>query len=137
MAVRVPNVRHFIACAGVVRSADGQRFTLRNLFHTLTPPSKASYPLALPEMHLFAHLTDGHGRCNFRIECVTWDQQGEESSLWTSPTVIIDMGNDPLRVQGQDFKLRARFPEAGLYEFRLLCEGEILAREPIRLLEVP
>jgi hypothetical protein len=32
---------------------------------------------------------------------------------------------------------RARFDHPGVYEFRLLCDGELLAHEPIRVLEVP
>jgi hypothetical protein len=113
------------------------RFTVHNLFHTLSPPAGVAFPLALRGMHLFALLADGHRKCSFRIEFVIWDRPEEERSLWTSDPVIIDLGDDPLTVHPCDFRLTVRFPEPGFYEFRLLCEGVVIAREPLRLLEVP
>src|SRR4051812_3246012 len=121
MAVRKLIVRHFIACETVERSPDGLRHTLHNLVHTL--PAPASFPLVISQIYLFALLTDGKGQVPFTVELVTWDDEGEEQSIWTSPPVTIDLGNDPLRVQGKWFRLRrVRFDHPGIYEFRLCCE---------------
>ena len=45
---------------------------------------------------------------------------------------------DPLVVHGWSIRLRnLPFARPDLYEFRLVCDGEVLAREPVRLRETP
>jgi hypothetical protein len=134
MAVRKPVVRHFIACERVEWSPDGRHYSLRNLISAIRPLPGTTYPRIHPELYLFAVLTDGQGRLPFSVQLVTWDQQGQEQSIYTSPSVILDLGQDPLAVHGWPIRLRnLPFDRPGLYEFRLRCDGEIMAREPILL----
>ena len=135
MAVRRPVVRHFIACEEVERSADGQHYSLLKLVYTIRPLTGEPYPRIHPQLQLYAMLTDGVGRLPFTVELVTWDEI-EPRSIYTTRTVIVDMGSDPLLVHGWPIRLRNLvFERPGLYEFRLICDGEIIARESILLKE--
>ncbi len=135
MAVRKPVVRHFIACQKVERSADGRHYSLIHLIHSLRPLPGVSFPLIHPELWLYAVLADGRGELSFSVEMVTWEGT-EERSIHNTPEVRIDLGQSPLAVHGWPIRLRnLPFLHPGLYEFRLVCEGEVLAREPITMRE--
>jgi hypothetical protein len=135
MAVRRPVVRHFIACERVERSSDGRHDSLINLIHSLRPLPGASFPRIHSELWLYAVLADGRGELSFCVEVVTWEGT-EEQSIHTTPTVRMDLGQSPLVVHGWPVRLRnLPLPHPGLYEFRLVCEGEVVAREPIAVRE--
>jgi hypothetical protein len=133
---RVPLVRHFIACERVDRSADGRQCSLVNLVHAIQPAPGAPYPRIHPELYLFAQITDGQGQHLFQIQLVL--VEGEETLIRTTPPISRDLGHDPLIVHGWPIHLRnILFPQAGLYEFRLFCDGQEIAREPILLRPTP
>ncbi|MHB1426691.1 MAG: DUF6941 family protein [Gemmataceae bacterium] len=99
----------------------------------MAPPEGAAYPHFHPQLHLFALLTDGAGQLPLTLAVVAW-QATEEQSIYTSNEVIIDFGRGPLKVSIWRIRLRNfPFEHAGLYEFRLLYGGEIIAREPLLL----
>jgi hypothetical protein len=78
-------------------------------------------------------MTDGRGRHSFQIQQVFAD---EEQSTYTSQPVTLDLGNDPLVVHGWPIRLNnVVFQRPGLYEFRLLCGGQLIAHETIVLRE--
>jgi len=133
-AARIPVVRHFLACERVERSQEGRRaYSLLNLFHEARPSPGASYPLICREMWLFTQMSDGRGVLSFRIQ-VVW--RSDETSIFTSAPVTLNLGDDPLAVFSWPVRLlNVRFPRAGLYEFRLFCAGQEIAREPIVLRE--
>lgn len=132
---RVPVVRHFIACERIDTSADGAQFSLVNVIHAIRPLPGAAYPRIHPQLCLFAQMTDGRGSHSLHLQLVFLD---DERSTYTSKPVILDLGNDPLVVHGWPMRLRNLFFErAGLYEFRLMCSGQVIAREPIVLRENP
>jgi hypothetical protein len=108
-----------------------------NVFHAVHPQQGADYPCIRPEMCLFIMMTEGTGTHDFRVEVVTWEDD-EETSIWLTRQATMELGQDPLHVFGWLFWLHELvFPHPGLYEFRLLCDGQIVAREPIRLREAP
>jgi hypothetical protein len=138
MAVRRPVVRHFIACERVERSQDRRHFTLHRLIHAIRPLPGATYPRIHPELSLFAMMTDGQGRLPFTVQIVMWDDPLVERVIYTTATVTLDLGQDPLFVHGWPIRLRnLPFARPDVYEFRLVCDGEVLAREPVRLRETP
>jgi hypothetical protein len=132
---RIPNVRHFIACARVERSPSGRTVSLINLLHTLRPLAGHGFPLRFPEIWLYAQMSDGLGELAFQLQVVECDS---ETSIRSSAPVTMDLGTDPLIVFGWPVRLLAlEFPRPGLCEFRLHCNGQELAREPLRLEEHP
>lgn len=132
---RIPVIRHFIACERIDTKAGSGQYSLINIIHAIKPLPATGYPRIQPLLGLFAHLTDGRGSHPFQIQQVSADY---EQSTYTSAPVILDLGKDPLIVHGWPIRLKnVFFPHAGLYEFRLLCDGQVIAREAIVLRENP
>ena len=130
---RKPIVRHFLACEEIERSEVGRHYTLHNLIHAFLLRPEAAFPRIEEEIALYAVLTDAVGAHSFTVELVTWDEEGQEEELFRSRVAVVQLGDDPLVVHGWPITLRnLRFPRAGLYEFRLKCEGELIAQESIR-----
>lgn len=135
MAARLPVIRHFIACEQIEQFPDERRYTLHKIIYAIRALRGTSYPRIQPAIDLFAVLTDGHGAHRFSVDLVTWDN-AEERSNWTSREVIMDLGQDPLTVYGWPIHLaNIPFHRSGLYEFRLVCDGEVIAREPLLMRE--
>jgi hypothetical protein len=132
-SVAVPVVRHFIACDRVERSPDGRSYSLIRLVHAIRPLPGAPYPRIHPGVWLFVQMSNGRGPSEFQIRLVFLD---DETSIYTTPTVTLDLGQDPLVVHGWPVQIRnIFFRRPGLYEFRLTCNGREIAREPILLRE--
>jgi hypothetical protein len=131
---RVPVVRHFIAC-DAIDSAGRGKYSLHNVIYAIKVLPGEAYPQIHPMICLFAHMTNGRGSHSFQIDLVFTD---DGQSTYTSELVTIDLGDDPLAVYGWPIRLRnLLLPHPGLYEFRLLCDGRVIAREPILLREIP
>ena len=129
MAVRTPVARHFIACEDVQRSAGG-RYSLVDVVHAIR--ATAPYPRIHPKITLFVMLTDVDGVHEFWVEWILFDR-GQQRSLWKTKRVKLDLGSDPTQLYGWVIRLRNIWlPQPGDYEFVLWCDGESLAREPIR-----
>ena len=106
--------------------------TLHNVINSFILREGALFPHYQPEIALYAVFTDGRGRHTIHVELVTWDESGQEETLFQTRSVVVELGSDPLAVRGWPVRLRdLRFPRPGLYEFRLCSADEILAREPI------
>ena len=127
-----PVVRHFIACERIQRSPDGRQYSLLNLVHVIRPSEGAEYPYRRDELCFFVQMTDGRGTNSFQLQLVILED--EETTNRTTPGIARDLGPNPIAVHGWSLTLRnILFPRAGLYEFRLLCNGHEIAREPILL----
>jgi hypothetical protein len=133
MADQKPVVRHFIACEQVELFPDTRQYTLHKVIYVIRALPGAPFPRIQPAIDLFALLSDGQGTHHFWIDIVTWEAT-EERSIFTSREAILDLGQDPLKVLGWPIHLTdIPFLQPGLYEVRLACDGEIIAREPIML----
>ena len=138
MAMRLPSVRHFIACRAVITDPNRHVYSLEEIIYLIRPAPGESFPLLLPEMYLFAILSDARGTHEFWVQVLTWDAAGEEIAVWKTITVRHALGQDPLTVFGWPIRLRnLRFEHPGLYEFRLWCDGTPIASEPILLRAMP
>jgi hypothetical protein len=135
MPAQKPVARHFLVCDRVEVSSDGRRVTLVNIIYAITPLPGAQYPRIQPEICVFAQLTDGMGEVDLAVELVFYD---DDNSIFRTQPVRVDFGSDPLAVRGWTRRFtNVLFQMPGLYEFRLLCDGEIIARESILLRETP
>jgi hypothetical protein len=111
----------------------GAQYSLVNVIYAIKPLPGLSYPRIHPELWLFVQMTDGRGSHSFRIELIFLDDQ---RSTYTSGPVTLDLGDDPLIVHGWPIRLKnLLLQRPGLYEFHLLCDGQVIAREPIVLRE--
>jgi hypothetical protein len=129
----IPVVRHLIPCDNIVVSATVQNVSIGNLVYVIRVLAGNPYPRIHPLLCLFALLTNGRGPHKFRVVIV----QGvgpNERVVYAGPEFDRDLGSDPLSVHGLPMRLRnVPFPRPGQYEVRLLCDGEILAGQPIEL----
>jgi hypothetical protein len=138
VAVRKPMVRHFIPCERIEVSGGGKHVSLHNLIQSISLTPGGAFPQVQPQVSLYVVMTDGTGKQSFEVELVGWDDQGEEESLYRTPTIVVELGTDPLAVRGWPINLRnITFPHAGRFEFRLWCGGELLAQESILWKEAP
>jgi hypothetical protein len=136
MAVPLPRVRHFIPCHAVVTDRIRHVYSLERLIFIIRPGDGDLFPLLLPEMFLFAVLSNAHGIHEFSVQIVTWDPSGSEIEVWQTGRVIQNLGKDPLLVHGWPIRLcYLRFDKPGLFEFRLICDGTSLAQTEILLRE--
>lgn len=136
MAVPLPRVRHFIPCHAVVTDKIRHAYSLERLIFIIRPADGDLFPLLLPEIFLFAVLSNAHGIHEFSIQIVTWDPSGNEIEVWQTGRVKQNLGKDPLLVHGWPIRLcNLRFEQPGLFEFRLMCDGTILAQTEILLRE--
>jgi hypothetical protein len=128
-----PVIRHFIACDRIEVTPGSSQYSLVNVIHAIKLLPGATYPRIHPELSLFVQMTDGRGKHAFQIQLVFVD---DDQSTYLSEPVILDLGNDPLTVHGWPIRLKnVLFARPGLYEFRLLFEGQVIARESIVLRE--
>lgn len=131
MARQKPIVRYFIVCDRVEQSPDGRQVSLINLISTIRALPNAPYPRIHPGLWLFAQMTDGLGPFDFSIQLVNLD---DDRSIFVLPPVKLDLGQNPLAVRGWAKRLlNVLFEKPGMYEFRLLCDGDVIASAPIRL----
>lgn len=129
---RLPVVRHFIACERIEKATE--YYSLINLLPVIRGLPGATFPRIHPVLYLFAQITGGRGSHSFQIERVFADDE----STHTSKAVMLDLGSDPLVVHGLPFRLKnVRFQRPGLYVFRLLCDGQVIATEQMVVGEQP
>jgi len=137
MTARKPVVRHFLVCERLDISPDGRHVSLVNVIYAIRPVVGVphAYPRVHPELWVFAQMSDAHGVFNLSVELVRSD---DEESIFRTPPVRLNFGSDPLAVRGWSKQmLNIPFHQPGLYEFGLLCDEQIIAREPILLKESP
>lgn len=129
----IPEVRHFLACEDITAVPGALRFTLVNVFQVLKPQPGDTFPLEQPQTCLYTVLANGRGTHTFAVELV-FGVGPNEVTIGTSPGLQRDLGQDPLVVHGFPLRLPSiRFDRPGQYEFRLLCDGQLIARELIEV----
>src|SRR5260370_28415961 len=131
---RIPVVRHFIACERIDTVASSKQYSLIDVIHAIKPFPGAAYPRIHPQLCLFAQMTNGRGSHSCQVQRLFLDDE----STNTSNAVVLDIGTDPLIVHGWPILLKnVFFQRPGLYEFRLVCDAQVIAKEPIILRENP
>lgn len=127
MPAQAPIVRHFVACVEVAVGPNGRDVTLRNLIHAVIRLPGEPFPCILPEMALYALLTDGRDKHDFAIELTFFD--GVVNQLvYRSPSRPVDLGPDPTAVRGMPIPLKnVIFHKPAQYTFYLVCDGKRIA----------
>jgi hypothetical protein len=105
--------------------------SLINLVSTIRSLEDPPFPLHQRELCAYVLLTSCRGPIEGRIEIVHADSgnlviQGQSRQL--------PLPNEPLELAGLSFRLRnLPFPEPGLYEARFVCDGVVIAEQPLLL----
>lgn len=132
MAVR-PVVRHFIACRKEP-TAHGLEITLNDVFvHAIRPKPPLQYPVWQKTFFPTAIVTNGSGKCAFKIE-IRLAELGDEHEIviGASQESEFDFGRDRLKVWPFSFMMSpVLLPKPGIYRLYLICDGEEIAREEI------
>jgi hypothetical protein len=128
MADRVmPTVPLLIPCQEG-HEEDGQVILL-NPWAAVALPEGAGFPFDLDELWVFAQLTDGVGSFHLWIELRQRYDDGTERSVGVSEWLALEFpGGTQLGVHDALFRMtNVPFDEPGLYEFRLVADGEELS----------
>jgi hypothetical protein len=125
-----PTARCLIACERVTPDPENpKRLSLLRLVTTVRPVGRDSYPVIVPELSVFAQLTECRGAGRLRVEVVA-DADG--TVVIDSPDQPVTSSNQPLAVRGAVFRFHDRvIPNPGLYLVRLLYNDGVLIETPI------
>jgi hypothetical protein len=127
-----PTVRYLMVCEDVqVDPENPYRITLVGLISAIHALGPIPYPLLQRELCVFLQLTECRGPAQGHVELQHADS-GEV--IFRTRTRTMPLGNDPLEVVGVVFRIRnCLFPTPGLYWVQFLCNGEIVAQQPLLL----
>ena len=126
MATR-PEVRYFIPCwKEPTRTGNGP--SAHEIMYTIQPKKGHTYPLWQRPFFILAMITNLHGRCPFHIE-LRLEELAQETTIQATDDWILEVGNDPLRVQPISIMMKAvELEQASVYHLYFVWKGEDLAR---------
>lgn len=132
MAGLLPVVRYLIACEDVrTDPANPRRVSLIHLVGRIRATSHPPFPHRSSEFCVYAQLTECRGVADVYVQIEEADSQ---TVIFQSPIQTHSLGNDPLKVFGMSFRIRdCIFPSHGLYSIQLCYNGDVVAREPLRV----
>jgi hypothetical protein len=122
-----PLVRRVVVCRKVEAGTGpfGLPYTVRGVETTLRSPAGQSFPLVERELWLFVQYTDGAGTHAVRFELVRQYLESEEVVLaYDLPPIHLTRGRFFVLNRGYRLPLMP-FAEPGVYEFRIICGGNI------------
>ena len=127
MAQRIrPTIRLLFACDDATYEIDTSRWVLTNPWYAVALPPGATFPFRADEFWVYVQLSGGSGAFDLAIEMRhLTDDQGPRVVGW-SPTARVEFpAGDRLQVIDTAFGLKhVPFREEGLYEIRVLAEGD-------------
>src|SRR5579872_834767 len=127
-----PVIRHLLLCQDVAYDFGNPSapYSLKNIISHLGPEPGESYPLLYDPMWIFIQGTGDTGEYTIWIELVPIDEDGnaiDEEIMFGPWLWILHEGR---YVECGAWRLRnIPFSAPGLYEVRLRCGSEVLARE--------
>ncbi|MFM8980594.1 MAG: DUF6941 family protein [Planctomycetia bacterium] len=125
-----PVVKAFLVCDQVIQDAQSGKKSLIGVFQELRAER---FPAVHPQLWIYGNLTDGHGRYTLEIRLVDVEQ-GQVLSRGEPPPLDI---SGPLQVTEISAQLRnITLPRAGMYEFHLLSNGQVIASKAIHATQV-
>lgn len=94
--------------------------------------STKTFPVILPEMHVFLSLTNGHGKYQGMLKCIKADNDETLMGLRGSVNFL-----GPLDVVEIDFALKnLMFRSDGTYIFQFYCDDQLVVSRKFRLLKI-
>jgi hypothetical protein len=127
-----PTVRYLIVCEDVqVDPENPYRITLVYLISAIHALGPTPFPLLRREFCVFLQITECRGPIEGRVELHHADSG---DVVFRTRTRTMPLVTDPLEVVGVTFRIRnCVFPTPGLYWVQFLCNGRIIAQQPLLL----
>jgi hypothetical protein len=118
-----------VICDSIIDDRQTGKKTLVGLFNQI---GAHSFPVRHQSLVVYCSLTQGQGKYRIQLQCL---HAGKDE-----PIMGIDgeltMAN-PLAIAEMGFTLNGIvFPEAGPYEFQIICEGETIGRRRFQVLNM-
>jgi len=135
MAERIrPVVDLLFACDDARYDLESERWVLTNPWYAVTLPPGAAFPFVAEEFWVYAQLADGLGQFDLAVEMRHLVNDGPPRVMGWSPVTRLPFRvGDRLDAIKTAFALRrVPFREPGVYEIRVLAEGDHPGRwEPL------
>ena len=133
-----PVVRNLLLCQHIEYDADNLAapYSLRGLVTALEPEAGDQFPLLLPELWVFFQASGDPGDYQIWIHLVPVDEDGEDSGDETTYGPCILIVHEDVYIESRGWRiLNLPFTAPGLYEVRLLCGVDVIAREQLLVRE--
>jgi hypothetical protein len=133
-----PVIRHLLLCQhiGYDTNNPAAPYSLHGLVTALQPEPGDQYPLLLPELWVFFQASGDSGDCQLWIDLVPVDQDGADAGEETTYGPCILIIHEGVHIESRGWKLlNLPFAAPGLYEVRLWCGSDMIAREQLLLTE--
>lgn len=127
-----PIVRDVLLCDDWrLNGPNNRRVTVVGLIWNVHSVGDPPYPLFYREFCVFLALTEGRGRGEGHIACVSADTA---EGIFETRQRPIQFGPDPLEVTGVPFRVRdCSFPRPGRYSIQFWYDGVMAAERPLRM----
>jgi len=127
---RRPVVKAFLVCDMILHDAATNKRSLIGVFHDL---GSTQFPAVHPNLWIYANLTDAKGKYEFEFRLLDVTRNALVGGAKPPP---IEIG-DPRQTAEFSAQLRnLTLPAAGIYEFHLLANNELIATKAIRVVHV-
>jgi len=127
---RRPVVKAFLVCDTIIHDAQTNKRSLIGVFHDL---GSTQFPAVHPNLWIYANLTDAKGKYDFEFRLLDVTRNALVGGAKPPP---IEIG-DPRQTAEFSAQLRnLTLPAAGVYEFHLLANNELIATKAIRVVHV-
>ena len=133
-----PVIRHLLVCQDIVYDFANPLapYSLRGIITVLGPESGESYPLLCDLLWMFTQGSGDPGEYEIWIDLVPVDEEGNATADETTFGPWLWIIPEGVYIESRAWRLRnLPFQQPGLYEFRLRCGLEILAREELLVME--
>jgi len=129
-----PVIRHLLLCRHIGYDLDNRTYSLHDLLTALDLGGQ--YPLVIDELSVFIQAFGDPGQYDLWFGLVPVDEQGDDIGDETmfGPWVLIVHADVYIESRGWKL-LKPPFAAPGLYEVRVHCGPDILAREQLLLVE--
>lgn len=133
-----PVVRHLLLCQHIEYDFGNPMapYSLQGVVTSLGPEPGDGYPLLVDILWVFAQGTGDPGKYEVWIDLVPVDEDGNNTGEATPFGPLIWIISEGAYVESRGWAIRfIPFPAPGLFEVRLRCGPDILAREQLLLVE--
>ena len=133
-----PVVRHLLLCQHIGYDTQNPTapYSLQGLVTALEPVPGDRYPLLLDELWVFFQSSGDPGEFQIWIDLVPVDEDGEDAGEETTYGPCILIIHEGVFVESRGWKLlNLPFTAPSLYEVRLWCGSDVIAREQLLLTE--
>jgi hypothetical protein len=125
-----PDIRYLIPC-WKEPTIIGQRPSANEILYSVQPKAGLQYPVWQRTFFVLVMIANLHGKCKFHLE-TRLEEMEAESVIQRTNDLIVESGNDPLRVQPISIMMKpVELPKSGIYQVCFVWKKEVLAKAQI------